>query len=270
MSRPTERPADFVDDLSVVPTPDTLWFVVNRDKVLLTWAGTLPSTFDPQHALPLGRYAGRPVFAVPFADEAPEGTEWVSLRQCFGLLTDELSGLAGLAVQLVEFGRTHQFCGVCGTPTAPASGGRSRACPKCGQTVYPRVAPAVIMLIWRGQETDTEFLLAHGPRQAAGMFTTLAGFLEPSETLEAAVRREVLEEVGVRVQNVHYQFSQPWPFPHSLMLAFRAEYAGGEIVPQAGEIEEAHWFSVLNLPQLPPAFTASRRLIDEYLREPKL
>lgn len=123
------------------------------------------------------------------------------------------------------------------------------------------------MLIWRGQGLDTEFLLARGPRQAAGTFTTLAGFVEPSETLENAVQREVLEEAGVRVHHMQYQFSQPWPFPHSLMLTFRAEYQSGEIVPQAGEIEEAHWFSVSNLPQLPPTFTASRRLIDEALRK---
>lgn len=270
MSRPTERPADFVDDQNITPTPDTLWFVVNKGKMLLTSARTLPSDFEPQHALPLGRYTGWPVFAVPFEQEAPQGMEWVSLRQCFGLLPDELCGLAGLAVQTVEFGRTHQFCGACGTPTIPASGGRSRACPKCGQTVYPRVAPAIIVLISRGQGPDTEFLLVRGPRQAAGVFTTLAGFVEPSETLENAVQREVLEEAGVQVSHTQYQFSQPWPFPHSLMLAFRAEYSSGEIVPQAGEIEEAHWFSVLELPQLPPTFTASRRLIDEALSELKV
>ena len=127
------------------------------------------------------------------------------------------------------------------------------------------MAPAVIVLISRGEGKDTEFLLARGPRQAPGMYTTLAGFVEPSETLEHAVHREVLEEVGVRVRDVQYRFSQPWPFPHSLMLAFTARYDGGEIVPQPGEIEDARWFNVNELPLIPPPFTSSRRLLDEAL-----
>ena len=264
---PTERPADFVDDLKVPAAPDALFFIVREGKLLLSDAGELPSghSLAGQAVIALGRLGERPVFALPLTGEAPAGAQLVGLRQCFGVLPDGLFGLAGLAVQLVDFQRSHQFCGACGTPTQPGHGDRARRCPSCGLRVYPRVAPAIIVLISRGTGPDTEFLLLRDPRQAPDVFTTLAGFVEPSETLEAAVHREVGEEVGVKVRQVQYRFSQPWPFPHSLMLAFTAEYAGGDIVPQPGEVEEAQWFTVSDLPRLPPTFTASRRLLDDAL-----
>ena len=133
-----------------------------------------------------------------------------------------------------------------------------RACPACKLSVYPRVAPAVMALVRRGRE----LLLGRSPHFPAGMYSALAGFVEPGETLEQCVARELAEEVGVRVENLAYFASQPWPFPHSLMIAFVCDWAGGEIRPQEGEIEAAGWFDVLQLPKLPSKISIARRLID--------
>lgn len=266
----TERPAEFIDDLTVQDSPDALKFVFSEGKLVLNdqvlpQSGALTTTA----LIPLGTYQGRSVLAGGLQGDLPDGFRLLSVRAAYGVLPDDLFGLAGLAHQLMEFQRTHRYCGACATELQsgdPAGGlGRHRKCPNCGLSAYPRVAPAVIVLISRGEGKDTEFLLARGPRQAPGMFTTLAGFVEPSETMEHTVHREILEEVGVRVKDVQYQFSQPWPFPHSLMLAFTAKYDIGDITPQPGEIEDARWFPALNLPTIPPPFTSSRRLIDEAL-----
>ncbi|MFC3862593.1 NAD(+) diphosphatase [Deinococcus antarcticus] len=266
----TERPAAFLDDLTVEDHPDALKFVFSDGRLVLN-DNELPKSGELQMEVlyPLGTYRGKSVLAGVLKGEVPEGFSLSNVRAAHGLLPDDLFGLAGLAHQIVEFHRTHRYCGACASELQKGDlqggRGRYRKCPNCGLSVYPRVAPAVIVLISRGEGKDTEFLLARGPRQAPGMYTTLAGFVEPSETLEHAVHREVLEEVGVRVKDVQYRFSQPWPFPHSLMLAFTARYDGGEIVPQPGEIEDARWFNVNELPLIPPPFTSSRRLLDEAL-----
>ncbi|RJF73852.1 NAD(+) diphosphatase [Deinococcus cavernae] len=266
----TERPGDFLDDLSVQDNPNALKFVFSDGKLVLSHH-ELPasSELDTESLIPLGTYQGKSVLAGVLKGKIPDGLTAWNVRATYGVLPDDLFGLAGLAHQVTEFHRTHRYCGACATELQsgdPQGGlGRYRRCPHCGLSVYPRVAPAVIVLISRGEGPDTEFLLARGPRQAPGVYTTLAGFVEPSETLENAVQREILEEVGVHVGNIRYQFSQPWPFPHSLMLAFTARYDSGEITPQPGEIEDAQWFPALQLPSIPPPFTSSRRLIDEAL-----
>ncbi|WP_240738160.1 NAD(+) diphosphatase [Deinococcus fonticola] len=266
----TERPGDFLDDLSVQDSPDALKFVFSGGKLVLR-GQALPKSGElkTRPLTPLGTYQGKSVLVGVLEGEVPEGFTLSNVRATYGVLPDDLFGLAGLAHQIVEFHRTHRCCGACASELQkgdPQGGrGRYRKCPNCGLSVYPRVAPAVIVLISRGEGPDTEFLLARGPRQAPGVYTTLAGFVEPSETLENAVQREILEEVGVQVGNIRYQFSQPWPFPHSLMLAFTARYDSGEITPQPGEIEDAQWFPALKLPSIPPPFTSSRRLIDEAL-----
>ncbi|MCW5627168.1 MAG: NAD(+) diphosphatase, partial [Burkholderiales bacterium] len=138
-----------------------------------------------------------------------------------------------------------------------------RTCPKCGQTHYPRLAPVAMALIRRGDE----LLLARSPHFPPGMFSALAGFVEPGESLEECLHREVLEEVGVRVTNLRYFESQPWPFPHSLMVAFHCDWVDGTIVPQAGEIEAADWFPIDRLPMLPNRLSIARRLIDHAVTE---
>jgi NAD+ diphosphatase len=175
---------------------------------------------------------------------------------------------AGRAVQTAEWVRTHRFCGRCATPTEPSPGERGLRCPACGLVVYPRVAPAMITLITRGEPgPDQEALLARGVRFPRPMYSCLAGFVEPGEDLEGAVIREVKEEVGVDVDDVRYVGSQPWPFPHSLMVGFRVNYVGGDIVLEEGEIMDANWYRKDALPMIPPEISIAGKIIQAWLAE---
>jgi NAD+ diphosphatase len=175
---------------------------------------------------------------------------------------------AGRAVQLVEWARTHRFCGRCATPTEPADGQRAMRCPACGLLAFPRLAPAMITLVTRGDDgPQQEALLARGVQFRLPMFSCLAGFVEPGESLEGAVAREVREEVGITVGDVRYRGSQPWPFPHSLMIGFRARYVSGELLLDETEISEAGWYRRDDLPPIPPGISIARRLIDEWIAE---
>ena len=200
---------------------------------------------------------------VPAEWEPPAGMEFRGLRSTWGLLDEPLFRMAGRAVQLVDWDRTHRFCGSCGTPTEVRAGERARECPACGLLAYPRLAPAVIMLVRDGDR----LLLGRHAGLAPGMYSTLAGFVEPGESLEEAVAREVREETGVEVRNVRYFGSQPWPFPHSLMIGFTAEYAGGELVVDRAELEDAAWFEPDALPTVPPRLSIARHLVDAFLAE---
>lgn len=199
---------------------------------------------------------------VPPGQDPADGAA-LDLRMFHGRASEVEWSIAGRAVQLVEWARTHRFCGRCGTPTQPAEGERSMCCPACGLLSYPRLAPAVITLVTRGDEV----LLARGVQFPVPMYSCVAGFVEPGETLEQAVAREVQEEVGIRVQRITYQGSQPWPFPHSLMLGFRAEWEQGEIVVDPTEIVDANWYRRDDLPMIPPGISIARRLIDAWLAE---
>jgi NAD+ diphosphatase len=187
------------------------------------------------------------------------------LRTLFSVLDDAQFALAGRALQLIDWDRSHQFCGRCGSRTEARRDERVRVCPACKLSAYPRVAPAVMALVKR----KSQLLLARGPHFPAGMFSALAGFVEPGESLEQCLAREVAEEVGVQISNTRYFASQSWPFPHSMMIAFVCEWSSGEIHPQAGEIEEANWFEVLQLPKLPSKISIARRLIDAVVEEIK-
>jgi NAD+ diphosphatase len=194
--------------------------------------------------------------------EVPAHLEPSGLRGLYGLLDDDLWAIAGRAVQIVEWERTHRFCGACGTPTEPYPGQRARRCPACRHLAFPRLSPAVIMLVTRGREA----LLARGRRFPEPMYSCVAGFVDPGESLENAVVREVREETGIEITNVRYFGSQPWPFPHSLMIGFTAEHAGGEIAVEEEEILDAGWFAPEDLPLLPPPLSIARQLIDDWLR----
>lgn len=262
------------------------WFVFRGDRLLVelgppslqapddprvaakaTWA-RLPLLksndilwFDPARTLYLGRLAGTDCWAAEIAADAPPppaGMGWEGLRALFSVLDDEHFALAGRAFQLLDWDRNHRHCGRCGGPTEAKSEERARACPACGLAAYPRIAPAVMGLVRRGRE----LLLGRSPHFPPGMYSALAGFVEPGETLEQCLARELEEEVGVRVSRIRYFASQPWPFPHSLMIAFVCDWEGGEIRAQPGEIEAADWFDVLQLPKLPSKISIARRLID--------
>ena len=201
---------------------------------------------------------------VPHGHDPADGAA-IDLRTFFGRATHTEWVVAGRAVQLVEWGRTNKFCGRCGTPTQTAHNERAFSCPSCQLMAFPRLAPAVITLVTRGHGADEEALLARGVQWQVPMYSCLAGFVEPGENLEQAVAREILEEVGVWVTDVQYVASQPWPFPHSLMLGFHAHYDHGDIVCDATEIMDANWYRRDALPMIPPGISIARRLIDDWL-----
>lgn len=186
---------------------------------------------------------------LPSDTPAPEGWRWNKLRPLFGKMPDELVALAGRSWQVAEWDRTHRFCGACATPTVRLEHERCARCPACGHMAYPRISPAMMVLVRRGEH----ILLARHLNSPTGFFTALAGFLEAGESIEEAIHREVREEVGLEVRDLRYFASQSWPFPHSLMIAYTAEYAGGDIVLDATEIAEARWFGPEDgLPPVPP------------------
>ena len=247
-----------------------LWFAVAGSKVLGAVAGAegrvagFPAAAPVPPAEPphyLGALDGAHCFAYGLDEgaEAPAGHALVDLRSLFSSVPEELWAVAGKAVQIVDWDRTHRFCGRCGTRTERADEDRSRRCPACRLSAYPRLAPAVICVVERG---DDEILLAHGTRFPAPFYSALAGFVEPGESLEGAVVREIKEEVGVDVTDVRYFGSQPWPFPHSLMIGFTARYAGGDIVIDPVEIADAKFFRKDDLPLIPPPISIARALID--------
>jgi len=257
-------------------TGPALWFAFQGAQILVmrdAQNASFPSALDmgelgvsPKRSQYLGILGEQHCFACELEEGSspPQGMQWSGLRALFGSIDDSLFALAGRAFQIVDWNRSHQFCGRCGTPTQIKNHERARECPNCGQVHYPRIAPAIMALVRRGRE----FLLARSPHFPPGMYSALAGFVEPGETLEQTLVREVREEVGIEVANVRYFASQPWPFPHSLMIAFNADYAGGEITPEPGEIEAADWFTLDRLPQaLPSKISISRRLIDAALAD---
>jgi len=220
----------------------------------------------PARALRVGEWHGLPRYAADVAQlpEIPSG-EATPLRAIFSLAGADIFALAGRATQLLDWQNNHAFCGHCGTPTAIKTGELAMLCPRCGLLAYPRISPAVMVLVRNGDR----LLLARSPHFKPGVFSALAGFVEPGETLEECAAREVREEVGIAITRLRYFHSQPWPFPNSLMVAFFADYAGGTITPDPNEIEAADWFPLDALPILPEPISISRRLIDAALLKPK-
>jgi NAD+ diphosphatase len=219
---------------------------------------------DSARTHPVGRWNGRycRTLWVEADAAAPEGYEFKGMRALFGRLDEPALAVAGRAFQIAEWARTHRYCGVCGQPMAPAAGERAMRC-ACGHSAYPRISPAMMVLVKRGRS----ILLARNVAvPAGGRMSALAGFLEPGESIEEAIHREVREEVGLEVGDLRYFASQSWPYPHSLMIAFTAEYAGGELRLDASEIAEARWFGPGDaLPELSPRQSISRALIDANL-----
>lgn len=216
----------------------------------------------------LGVLDGRAYWGIDSADRDPSDGAAVDLFSLFGRTSEDEWLVAGRAVQIVDWARTHRFCGRCGSPTELAHNERAMRCAQCAHLAFPRLAPAMITLVTRGEPgPDQEALLARGVQFRVPMFSCLAGFVEPGETLEGAVVREVREEVGVDVDRVRYLGSQPWPFPHSLMLGFRADWVHGDIVCDPTEIAEANWYRKNQLPSVPPGISIARKLIDHWLAE---
>ena len=198
--------------------------------------------------------------------EIPDGMTAQGLRELHPQIGDMHFGLAGRAVQIVNWDRTHQFCGQCGTPMSAMSYERAKQCPTCGLINYPRLSPAIIIAVTRTIDDERRILLARNHRFPTGRYSVVAGFVEPGESLEQTAHREVLEETGIRIKNVRYFGSQPWPFPNSLMIGFTAEYESGDFELEEAEIADTRWFNAHDLPHLPPKISIARKLIDSFHR----
>ena len=261
---------------AVSPPPEdnapAFWFLFLREEIVIGKGDvpTIPILHDPASAglhvasrQYLGTLDGRSCYAANLADQSsiPAGMTSRGVRQLYGRIEDELFWVAGRAYHLVNWDRTRLYCGRCGGATENLADQRAKVCPGCGQIEFPRISPAVIVAVVRGNE----LLLARAHRFPPGLFSVIAGFVEPGETLEECVRREVREEVGLEIEDPLYFGSQPWPFPDSLMIAYTAEYAGGEIEIEAGKIAEAGWFSTGHLPRVPDKLSIARRLIEWFV-----
>jgi NAD+ diphosphatase len=253
-----------------------LWFAVHDKTLLVKVTGThvaLPSYeeitkegFAMSHVMHLGSLRGRACYAAELssAEAVKAPFELYGLRSVVtGLLSEELFGIASKALHLVQWNRVSRFCSACGAATKDKIDERAKACPACGRLDYPRISPAVIVAITRGNR----ILLAHNKNARTGFHSVLAGFVEPGESFEQCVRREVYEEVALEVDNIRYFGSQPWPFPDSLMVGFTADYAQGEIKVDGVEIEAADWYDRDSLPPIPPVGSISRKLIDAFVQK---
>lgn len=257
----------------------TWFFVFRKGEVLLresdlSYPEQSPAQIDPAlSALPLhwvGRLDGRDCL-VTYVDaqwEPPAGYVLRGLRTVFDRLDAPLAAFAGRAFQIAEWARTHRFCGVCATPTRLSEREHCAICPSCGHRAYPRISPAMMVLVCRGDQILLARHAAAPGRSPSQRHTALAGFVEAGESLEHTVMREVMEEVGLTVHGLQYFSSQAWPFPHSLMVAFVAEYLDGDIKIDETEILEARWYGPQDaLPEVPSTMSVSGRLIRHVLAQ---
>ena len=243
--------------------------IVSKNEVAVT-AGDQPTIYftgNPagipgslERVQYLGHRNSTPCYAAEIAaGTAPlTGWEYSGVRELFGRVPDDELAIAALAVQIIDFDRTTQFCGRCGARTRQLRTERAKFCSDCNLITYPQLSPAIIVLVQKGDQ----ILLARSTGFPPGLHSTIAGFVEPGENLEHAVHREVFEEVGIAVENIRYFGSEPWPFPHSFMIGFVADYAGGGITIDNNEIVSAAWFNRNNLPMIPSPLSISRALID--------
>jgi NAD+ diphosphatase len=252
---------------------DTIWFIFNQGKLLINVIGEniqLPCcrkleeiSVNIAGLIFLGIFDNQPCYAAETEVDTvePAGMEFRALRSLFGFIETELFLLAGRALHLLYWSGNHRFCGRCGGKTSDKSDERAKICPKCGFVTYPRISPAIIVAVTKGNQ----ILLAHAKHFAEGMYSVIAGFVEPGETFEDCVKREVMEEVGIKVKNLEYFGSQPWPFPDSLMVGFTAEYESGEICVDGVEIGDAGWFRKDELPQIPSKMSIAGRMIRAFI-----
>jgi NAD+ diphosphatase len=219
---------------------------------------------QPVRSQYLGTLKDHPCYSVELQSDvpAPAGMSFKDLRSIYGAIDEDLFLLAGKAIQVINWDQTHQYCGRCGGKTENQQGERAKKCPACGFISYPRLSPAAITAVVK----EDKILLSHYAGFPGSRFTITAGFVEPGETLEECIKREIKEEVGVQVKNIRYFGSQPWPFPNSLMIGFTAEYESGEIKVDGKEISAAAWFDAGNMPEVPPNISISREIIDWFVQ----
>lgn len=267
MILPLASPLDFISSLHTPDTKEGLWFIFSKDFLLISeQSQELPSrsNFKLQRTLYLGTLRDIHIFAGEIEEECniPPGWEWGHLKSLHSILTEEEFSIAGRALQLIYWDHTTQFCGHCGNPTVHRQNERCRECNVCKQLFYPKLAPVVMVLI----KKDNKILLARSSHFPGRFYSILAGFVDPGETLEQCVEREVYEEVGIKIKNIQYCQSQPWPFSHSLIMGFICEWLEGEIQINPLEIETADWFDSTNMPELPPKLSLAYILIASHMR----
>jgi NAD+ diphosphatase len=255
--------------------PHTAWWVLVRGEEVALRPGKCPSVVvlgNPardkiplQDHIYLGHRGAIPCYAGIPGPETPSPGNWqfVRVRDLFVMIPHEELAIAAFAVRMIDFDLKTRYCGRCGSKTRPLMTERAKQCGTCSLIAYPRLSPAVIVLVQRGDR----ILLARSPRFPPGMFGLIAGFVEPGENLEHALVREVQEETGIYVKNIRYFGSEPWPFPDSLMVGFTADFAGGELVIDKNEIESAFWFDREHLPRIPEKLSISRTLIDWWIEK---
>lgn len=258
-----------------------LWFLFRGFQLLVNRAGEtlkipLLQTTEELNLKPIRtQYMGAlvsdgrpiPCFCgeIEISAAPPPNYEYQNLRPLFAQIDETSFWLAGRAVQLVDWDRTHLYCGHCGRQMVNHENDRAKVCPHCGLTNFPILAPAIIVRVQRLTENGPEILLARAKRFPTSMFSVLAGFVEPGETLEECVQREIEEEVGIKVKDIQYFGSQPWPFPHSLMIAFTANHEEGELAVDPNELAEAAWFPRHRLPNIPPPPSIANQLIENWV-----
>jgi NAD+ diphosphatase len=265
---PFELPDLFVDQMEAdVDDRDVLWLIFRGSQLLVDSETMWPAQVKDitiKHQLYMGTFRDFHIYVGEMDSPGmPSNTLLCDLRELYGRVDEAIFGLAGRAIQLITWDRTHQFCGQCGTHTLKSLKERARECVSCGLLTFPRISPVIMVLIQKGKE----ILLARGVNFPNGYYSALAGFVDAGETLEHCVKREVMEEVGLEVDQLRYFGSQPWPFPHSLMIAFTCQWKSGDIVIDPSEIVNAQWFTKDNLPLLAPTLSISRILIDAVLAE---
>lgn len=250
-----------------------LWFVFKKDELICSGTQENPEVIGCRHLKDvglksvrtqyLGSLDGANCYSAEVEEEAslPETFHSRHLRSVLGIFNDELFSVVSRAFQVMNWDRNHQYCGRCGSKTENRTDERAKQCPKCGLVTYPRISPAVIVAVTRGDK----ILLAYAGRFKTPLFSVLAGFVEAGETFEECVHREIKEEVNIEVKNIRYFGSQPWPFPDSIMIGFTAEYASGEIKVDGKEILDARWFGRDEIPNIPGKWSIARKLIDSFI-----
>ena len=251
---------------------ESWWFAFTGNKLLVKRLGDsieIPSSadfdgvsvsFENKHYI--GKFDSHDCWSMECDYKSLDFLEPLEVRSIARLTGDnELFLLAGTAYQILHWNRINKFCGKCGGTMTEKPDERAKLCPVCGNVVYPRISPATITAVLKGDE----ILLAHNVNFPENLYSLVAGFVEPGETLEECARREILEEVGVSVKNITYFSSQPWPFPDSLMIAFVAEYEGGDITVDNIEISHAEWFKAEGLPLIPSTESVAGKLIRWFM-----
>ncbi len=264
--------------IQAVQAPDNvdpeiaLWLIFHRNQLLVDKSATIPNWATIQNSIVqvahqhyLGIQAGQHCFTVELSliQNIPYDLQFYPLRDLLVDLSDEQFTLASMAIQIINWDKNHQYCGRCGAVMQLNKTERAKHCPKCRLVNYPRISPAMIVIVTHGEKV----LLSRSPRFRPGVYSVQAGFVEVGETVEQTVERELMEEVGIKVKNIRYFASQPWPFPNSLMLAFTAEYESGELSINHDELEDGGWYHFSQLPELPTQKSIAWKMLQAFIKQ---